>query len=859
METKSPSSFDIRQKFLDYFKKNGHAVVASSSLIPADDPTLLFANAGMNQFKDVFLGKEKRSYTRATSSQKCVRAGGKHNDLDEVGFTNRHLTFFEMLGNFSFGDYFKKEAIDFCWEFLTKEMGLDPKTLCVSVYKTDDESYDFWHKRIGVSKEKIYRLGEADNFWQMGDTGPCGPCTEVHVDNGPDIGCKKKDCDPSCDCPRFNEIWNLVFMQYNRQSDGSLVPLKQTGVDTGMGLERLSMVMQGKDSIFHSDLFEFLIKKIELVAKKQYSACNEDLQAAFHVLCDHTRSSCLLIADGCSPSNEGRGYVLRKIIRRAALFTRKLTDDIELLPKLAEEFILTMSQVFPNLKESKKLILTVLKSEIERFAASLDQGQLIFEKYVVQNKKEGKKVIPGEQVFKLYDTYGFPPELTRVMALDQGFTIDMEGFEKEMGKQRAQSGKKEETASVELQIPEGTISKFVGYDALETKSKVVFVQRDGDAIWLATEETPFYVEAGGQVGDKGWITINDKMIPVIGLDKIDEVTVVKVKAEGISVGDEAHCVVDYYKRVNAEKNHTATHLLQAALVDAMGSHVKQAGSLVNEEYLRFDFTSHEPMTKEQIAQVEQVVNQKIQEDIELKMFYTSLADAQEKGVTAFFGEKYNPERVRVVQVPGFSAELCGGTHVNRTGEIGCLKIVSEAALATGTRRIVALTGPEAIKSFQSSFSTVKSLSEEFKVKLEGVHAAVKKEREKSLELSRELKQLRKKLIKANVNEWKDLVEKVGDVPFLFLSLKGYGADDLKQICQEVEKVTPGVYFLLSREDSYRFVGYVSKGIDVDLRPLSKILKDKCNLRGGGKPDFIQGGGVDVSADAVRNCVKEWLS
>jgi alanine--tRNA ligase len=699
------NSFEIREKFLKFFKNHGHTIVSSSSLIPAQDPTLLFTNAGMNQFKDVFLGLEKRSYTRAVSSQKCVRAGGKHNDLDEVGFTNRHLTFFEMLGNFSFGDYFKKEAITFAWDFLTKEMHFDTKNLSVSVYKTDDESYDLWAEMIGVPKERIFRFGEKENFWQMGDTGPCGPCTEIHVDRGVTMGCLKKECDPSCSCGRYVEVWNLVFMQYDRQSDGTLKPLAKTGVDTGMGLERLCMITQKKNSVFETDLFSYLTERIEKLIGRSYADASVELKAAFHVLGDHVRSSSLLIADGCSPSNDGRGYVLRKIIRRAALFAKKLGADVSLLPKLAETFIDTMAPVFSNVKESRTLVISVLKSEVERFATSLEQGEVIFEKYVEQSV--GKKVISGEQVFKLYDTYGFPPELTRVLALDHGFTIDMVNFEKEMERQRAQSGSDKSEKKDELVFPPHIQTKFVGYDVLESKSKVTFVQQEGDYLWVVTEESPFYVESGGQLGDTGWMIIGETNYPVEKFLKVgrDENIVIaaKIKAKSVKVGDIAHCVVDLYKRSSTAKNHTATHLLQAALVQVVGKEVKQAGSLVSDEYLRFDFSYYQALTKHQLDQVELLVNQKIQEDHTLKIFSTSLAKATEAGVTAFFGEKYNPEKVRVVQVAGFSAELCGGSHVSKTGEIGCFKIVAETALATGTRRIIAVTGVAATKLFNDVF------------------------------------------------------------------------------------------------------------------------------------------------------------
>jgi len=460
---KSP---EIRKKFFDFFKKHGHQQVASSSLIPAQDPTLLFANAGMNQFKDVFLGKEKRSYTRATSIQKCMRAGGKHNDLDNVGFTKRHLTFFEMMGNFSFGDYFKKEAIRYAWDFLTKEMGLPEKELHATVFETDDESYDLWMKEIGLPKKRIHRLGAKDNFWQMGDTGPCGPCTEIHLDRGPEFGCK--DCGPECDCDRYLEIWNLVFMQFDRQPDGSDKPLKQTGVDTGMGLERLCVAIQNCDSVFETDLFEKTLQKIELVTGVNYKKSDDEIKAAFHVLSDHIRASSLLISDGCAPSNEGRGYVLRKVIRRAALFSQKLSSE-SFFPELAHIVVKDLGDIYPDLKTNEALIVKVLASEVEKFSVNLVRGQKILADFFESNKKS--KLITGSQAFKLYDTYGFPFELTNLMAQENGFSVDKDGFEKEMAQQQAQSGKKEK-ATTKKKLDEKIKTEFTGYEKLGTGAKI---------------------------------------------------------------------------------------------------------------------------------------------------------------------------------------------------------------------------------------------------------------------------------------------------------------------------------------------------------------------------------------------------
>jgi len=868
------NSFEIRQKFLDYFARNGHTIVPSSSLIPAQDPTILFTNAGMNQFKDIFLGKEKRSYVRATSSQKCVRAGGKHNDLDQVGFTERHLTFFEMLGNFSFGDYFKKEAIAYAWEFLTKDMGLDTNKLYASVYKDDNEAYDLWHTMIGLPENRIVRLGEKDNFWQMGDTGPCGPCTEIYVDRGADKGCKQPNCAPGCDCSRFTEIWNLVFMQYDRQPDGQLVPLTSTGVDTGMGLERLCMIVQGKDLIFNADMFDALIKKIEELTGVSYHKSTGDRKAAFHVLADHVRSSSLLIADGCSPSNEGRGYVLRKIIRRAALFTQKLSQDPKTFVKLAESFIATMSNVFPELTVNKTLIINLLDSEVDRFSHNLIQGQHILDKYIEENKKAGKAKLTGEQIFKLYDTYGFPPELTHLIAREKGFDTDPTGFEEAMLKQQEQSGKKTGDKTQQLLVTENISTKFVGYESLESTSKIIFAKPEENATWIITEESPFYVECGGQVNDQGTVTINNIVYTVVDLQKIGDMynpaIAVKIVPQNpaitgheIKSGDSAHSIVNAQARANTVKNHTATHLLQAALIQILGPQVKQAGSLVNEKYLRFDFTHHESLTPEQIIHIEDLVNQKIQENIQTKIFNTSLDDAKSKGVIAFFGEKYNPEKVRVVQVPGFSAELCGGTHASSTGIIGCFKITSDVALAAGTRRLVAITGPEALKVFQQTFSTIKKLSEEFKVKPEEVLGAVHKLHQNALEANSQIKQLKKQLNKSQIPSWAQSIKQIGVTPFLYLETEDLTPDELRMIAQELEKITPGFYVLINKDsedkNKFAFFGYVSKTYEpkVNLKNFSQFLKDTYQLRGGGSTTMIQGGGTVVPSNFKQDVMK-WV-
>lgn len=638
-------SSEIRQRFFDFFTKHGHEKVSSSSLIPAQDPTLLFANAGMNQFKDIFLGLEKRSYTRAVSIQKCVRAGGKHNDLDNVGFTKRHLTFFEMMGNFSFGDYFKKEAIQFAWDFLTKEMKLPVEHLHISVFKTDNESYDLWHEMIGVPKNKIHRLGEEENFWSMGDVGPCGPCTEIHLDRGPEHGCKdEKQCGPACECDRFLEIWNLVFIQFDRQSDGSLKELKQKGVDTGMGLERLCMAIQNKNSVFEIDLFENIIKKIEQLTGRSYEKQPDELKAAFHVLADHIRSSTLLISDSCAPSNDGRGYVLRKIIRRAALFAQKLSDEQSLFPELSKVVVQDMSEYYPELNINKELVYKILTSEIKKFAHNLVRGKGILEQYFTES--EEKKVITGRQAFKLYDTYGFPIELVVIMAHERGYSVDGKGFEKMMQKQQTQSGKKIADPLDHFELDESIKTEFTGYEELETTSDIIaLIHKDepstfvpaGQTCWVIARKSPYFIVGGGQVPDEGWIIVGSHKTKLLQVRYINGRIAAQIKTPiDIKVGNSITSAVDPQLRTNAMKNHTGTHLLQAALIQLLGKQIKQSGSLVHPDYLRFDFTYHENLSPENIKKVEDLVNEKIRQNIPVRIEYTSMRDAVKRGALAFF-------------------------------------------------------------------------------------------------------------------------------------------------------------------------------------------------------------------------------
>lgn len=862
---------EVRQRFLEYFKKNGHEVVASSSLIPAEDPTLLFANAGMNQFKDLFLGKEKRSYTRATTAQKCVRAGGKHNDLEQVGFTARHLTFFEMLGNFSFGDFFKKEAIQFAWKLLTEEYKLPEEKLYPTVYYKDDEAFDLWHTVIGVAQDRIGRLGEADNFWSMGDTGPCGPCTEIYYDQGAEIGCGASDCKPGCECDRFIEIWNLVFMQYNRDADGTLNPLAQTGVDTGAGLERVACVLQGKKNVFEIDAFTPIKNAIEAHSKHRYADSDVKIQGAFNVLCDHIRSSCLLIADGCSPANDGRGYVLRKIMRRAILFAHKLSDNNSLLPKVAKAFIADQNDVFPELGTNEQLILSIWEQEVTRFSHNLTTGQAILAKFMDQTHAAKKTVLSGEHVFKLYDTHGFPLELTKVIAHENNLTVDEEGFAQHMAEQQEKSKQKETSPEAgSIDFPENMATNFVGYEQTSCNSPILWEHTSGDMRWIITETSPFYVESGGQVNDEGIVTINDHSYHVVDLKKVGQrfqpAIAVRLKAVetmgACAVGDVAHCEVNKQSRIDTVRNHTATHMLQAALQETIGKQAKQAGSVVNKDYLRFDYTHHEALTADQIKHMEDRVNEKIMENIGLEVFNTTLEDAQNKGVIAFFGEKYNPENVRVVSISDFSNELCGGTHASSTGIIGCFKIVSDAALSTGTRRLVAVTGPRAMELYQQCYRDVKTLSEAFKVKTDQVVEAVEKQSEQMSALQSELKKSKKQLVLASIDTYVQKIDTSGPVPKLLLALENADGDALRGICQALEQRTPGFFFVASNNKAAQksqFLSWTSKQYldTINHGELSDLLREH-GLRGGGKPGTIQGGGPVID-DAILKAITDFVS
>ena len=853
---------ELREKFLTYFADRGHTIVPSSNLIPKNDPTLLFTNAGMNQFKDLFLGLEKRDYIRACSSQKCVRAGGKHNDLENVGRTARHHTFFEMLGNFSFGDYFKKEAIAFAWEFLTRELKLDKNRLYVSVYKDDDEAAEIWHKQEGVPLERIYRFDE-DNFWSMGDTGPCGPCTEIFWDNGPETGCGNPYCAVGCDCDRYMEIWNNVFMQFNRDENGVMTPLPKPSVDTGMGLERIATVMQGVTSNYDTDLIQGIIRHVEKLSGKRYRRDEKD-DVSMRVIADHSRAITFLICDGVLPSNEGRGYVLRRIMRRAARHAKMLGFSDPVLYRMVDAVSEVMGDAYPDLLQREDYIRKVVRAEEERFAETLDNGLRILNDEVASLKNQGCTVIPGEVVFRLYDTYGFPMDLTADIVQGDGFTIDEAGFDACMERQREMarehwkgSGEEKVSAVYKTLHGQGLRTVFTGYDERTAYSAVTALLRDGepvrsadagDEVDVITETTPFYGESGGQAGDSGEISTGAAHLEVLDtLRPLPDLIVhrARVKEGTVRVGETADLRVAGDTRSATARNHTATHLLQAALREVLGDHVKQSGSLVNNDHLRFDFTHFSAMTHEELERVEELVNRHIMDNADVAVLEMGIEQAMESGATALFDEKYG-DTVRVVKVGDVSAELCGGTHVRASGDIGLFKIVSESGIAAGVRRIEALTGLGALRyarRLEEDSRKIASL-----VKAEGGDTVEKVVRliSRQKEMQREIDTLQSRL---NASASADLLagaREIGGVKALAVKVDVADVKGLRELSDTLkDRLGSGVIAIGTEIDGKAtLLVAVSKDLTSRFRAgdLIKGMAPIVGGSGGGKPELAQAGG-----------------
>jgi alanyl-tRNA synthetase len=853
---------EIRAQFFNYFQKNGHTLVESSNLIPRNDPTLLFTNAGMNQFKDTFLGLEKRDYLRAVSSQKCVRAGGKHNDLENVGRTARHHTFFEMLGNFSFGDYFKKQAIAFAWEFLTVELGLSKDKLYVTVFNDDDEAAAIWHEQEGVPVERIYRFGEKDNFWSMGDTGPCGPCTEIFWDNGPGTGCGSPDCAVGCDCDRYMEIWNNVFMQFNRSKDGTLTPLPKPSVDTGMGLERITAVMQGVTSNYDTDLLQGIIRHIETLSGKKYRSDPKD-DVSMRVMADHARAVTFLICDGVLPSNEGRGYVLRRIMRRAARHAKMLGLSEPVLYRIVDAVNLMMADAYPELLERELYVKKVIHAEEERFAETLDRGLAILNEETANLRAKGESVISGEVIFKLYDTFGFPVDLTADIVEAEGFTLDEDGFVLCMEKQRVKArenwkGSGEEgLASIYKELHgTGIASSFVGYTEQSAYSPIRAIVRggvlveeanEGEEVEIVTATTPFYGESGGQAGDTGLISTGSGHVEVSATARpFTDLTVHrgKVVSGSIRTGEAADLKVSVPTRAAAARNHTATHLLQAALREVLGEHVKQAGSLVAPDRLRFDFTHFLPMTSAELRQVETLVNAHIMTNAPVESSEMPAAEALAGGATALFGEKYG-DVVRVVRVGEVSSELCGGTHVRGAGEIGFFKILSEVGIAAGVRRIEAQTGHGAL-------AFVHALEDEQRgiltlLKSEGGSAIDKVDKllAHQRELQKELESLQARL---NASKSADLIQQVRETNGVkILSVKVDGdPKGLRELSDTLKDRIGSGIIVLGTSDAVKANLLVAVTSDLTSRwragDIIKAIAPIVGGNGGGKPELAQAGG-----------------
>lgn len=850
---------EIRKKFLEYFEKHGHQIVKSSSLIPKNDPTLLFTNAGMNQFKDVFLGIDKRDYRRATSSQKCVRAGGKHNDLENVGYTARHHTFFEMLGNFSFGDYFKREAIFFGWDFLTRELSLPKDRLWVTIYKDDNEAFNLWQEVAGISPDRIVRLGEKDNFWAMGDEGPCGPCSEILIDQGEDIGCRKPDCKVGCDCDRYLELWNLVFMQYNRKKDGTLEPLPNPSIDTGMGLERISAIMQGRKSNFETDLLFPYIELVSGMVGVPYGK-NDKNDVHYRVIADHIRAITFLISDGVMPSNEGRGYVLRRIIRRAIRHAKMLGFSKPILFEIAPLVVEVMRDEYMELEDSIELVKKVILNEEERFLETLDAGlKILFEK-VEELKLRKENTLSGDIAFKLYDTYGFPLDLTQDVLREHNLIVDTKGFEENMEKQRdiaRKSWKGEEEAIDELYKRLGQELKvqFLGYDTLSVKGKLLKIIKGGEIVSslnrdeeanLIFDKTPFYGESGGQVGDRGIIENDRVVIEVIDTKKVGDLIIHRgiVKSGNISVGDEATLTVRDNLRENTASHHTATHLLQAALQRVLGSHVKQAGSLVEPDRFRFDFTHFAPLKGEEILEVENIVNKWIRENRKVIIKMLSYEEALKTGAMAIFGEKYG-DIVRMVEVDGVSKELCGGTHQLETGRIGLFKIISEESVASGIRRIEGVAGESALKWAQELYNRLNDISNILKTPIKDVEDKILKMIKKERELEKEAEGLKGKLASMQAKDTGEKKINREGISVIATKIPASDIDQMRNILDNLKDREKNTIIFLSAniEGRVSYLLYVPENL-TDRYDAGALLKNTITPfggRGGGKKNLAQGG------------------
>ena len=881
---------EIRAKFINYFAERSHEHVKSAGLVPKDDPTLLFNNAGMVQFKRVFTGDEKRDYRRAVTSQKCVRAGGKHNDLENVGYTARHHTFFEMLGNFSFGDYFKEKAVEYAWDLLTNVYGLPGDKLYATVYLDDDEAYGLWQNLVGLPTERIYRLGEKDNFWAMGDTGPCGPCSEILIDQGPEMGCGRPDCAPGCDCDRYLELWNLVFMQFERDASGQMTPLPKPSIDTGMGLERISAVVQGYHSNFESDLFRPLIDFIQELSGVRYYYQSDLLKEKIdapqtnvsnRAIADHARALAFLVGDGVLPENVGRGYVLRRILRRAVRHGRLLGIKDTFLHRVTGKVIDLMGDTYPELRDGASYIQKIIVNEEERFSETLDNGLKLLSEEIERLGESGEKVISGEVAFKLYDTFGFPLDLVQDVGRENDLTVDVGGFEQAMGAQRAQS-RASWKGSGETAVPppvsdltaRGFKVKFLGYNTLREEAELVLIMKDGqkvgqaaagDDVELVFTATPFYGSAGGQEGDTGRIRSGQDEISITDTVKYPgDITVHKGRVDSgeIREGQKYVLEVDQALRQDTTRNHTATHILHKILRQELGDHVKQAGSMVSPDRLRFDFTHFEQVPAEVLTRVETLVNEKVRENLPVATSVMSMEEAMSTGAVALFEERYG-DTVRVVSVGDFSMELCGGTHIQQSGDIGTFLILSEASAAAGVRRLEALTGRGAIEALQAERQALRDAAATLKTSPQDVPARLAKVMTKQKELERDLEQTRQKASLGKSDQVLDQVRDLNGVSLLAAKVSADNPKVLREMGDRLkDKLKSGVVALGAESNGKALLLVI---VTPDLQDrfqagnIVKAMAQAVGGGGGGRPDMAQAGGpkpenLDQALAKVREIV-----
>jgi len=877
---------EIRRQFLEYFKKHDHQIVRSSSLVPSDDPTLLFVNAGMVQFKRIFLGEEKRSYVRAATSQKCVRAGGKHNDLENVGYTARHHTFFEMLGNFSFGDYFKEKALEFGWDLLVNGYGLPQDKLWVSIYLDDDEAHELWNKHIGVPADRIARFGEEDNFWSMGDTGPCGPCSEILIDRGEEFGCGRPNCKVGCECDRFLELWNLVFMQFNRDASGKMTPLPKPSIDTGLGLERMVVIIQNVPTNYDTDLIMPIIQKVENLSEKRFGDYPET-DIAMKVIADHSRAAAFLIGDGILPSNEGRGYVLRRIIRRAIRYGRNIGLARSFLHKTAGVVYGIMESAYPELKEAEAFISNVIKNEEIRFSETLDRGLRLLNDSLSDMKAKGQNKVPGRIIFKLYDTYGFPVDIVRDVVRDQNMVLDLEGFDEAMEEQREKSRSiatfSEVSDAYKNLSSKGKKSEFKGYDLFHDSSTITTLVIDGNEVQEAKEgqivevvsgSTPFYGESGGQVGDKGRITgqSGNKDLDIMVTDTIKDPTGLiihkgQIVSGQIKKGETITLTIDSELRDATALNHTATHILHSVLRRVLGDHVKQSGSLVSPDRLRFDFTHFSQVDPDILDEIEILVNKRIRENIPVRIEEMDAEEAFKTGATALFEEKYG-DRVRVISIADFSKELCGGTHTKSTGNIGLFKIIGESSVASGVRRIEALTGQTALEYIQKTSKIIQNMTRLIKEKPETVTQRIEEMLTDQKSMNKELIQLKTKIAEMSVDGTEDNISSVKGIKVLIKKVSVDTPAALRELADRMRnKIKSGIVVLGSvAESKVLLIVIVTKDL-TDRYKAGNIVKEVASVvggGGGGRADMAQAGGtkpemLDQALDRAYEVVKDLAS